>query len=174
MKTKVELEQDILYIITKVHLEFPELSKYIAAMPEKNSVRISAPMSSKSFKEFYSRLEVILSEYTKKYLFKNSKVDSKAPNLPGYLPYPKSDDIYSRGIKEMDLNPEDLSKSKSPNEVEVAANEQDFQDDRSGNDLDVPGSELDDQQESIGSEDEENNYYSIGGDNHNDLEEAKE
>jgi hypothetical protein len=29
--------------------------------------------------------------------------------------------------------------------------------------------ELDDKQEEIGSEDEENNYYSIGGDNHNDL-----
>jgi hypothetical protein len=31
------------------------------------------------------------------------------------------------------------------------------------------GAELDDKQEEIGSEDEENNYYSIGGDN-NDLE----
>ena len=30
--------------------------------------------------------------------------------------------------------------------------------------LDVPGSELDDAQEEIGSEDEENNYYSMGGD----------
>ena len=41
------------------------------------------------------------------------------------------------------------------------------------NGLDVPGSELDDADEDIGSEDEENNYYSIGGDNHNDLEEDK-
>lgn len=40
--------------------------------------------------------------------------------------------------------------------------------------LDVPGSELDDEEELIGSEDEENNYYSIGGDNHNDLEESDE
>jgi hypothetical protein len=40
-------------------------------------------------------------------------------------------------------------------------------------DLDIPGAELDDKQEEIGSEDEENNYYSIGGDNHNDLEEDK-
>jgi hypothetical protein len=38
-------------------------------------------------------------------------------------------------------------------------------------DLDVPGSDLDDEQEDIGSEDEENNFYSIGGDDHNDLEE---
>jgi hypothetical protein len=45
-------------------------------------------------------------------------------------------------------------------------------DDESGeNDLDIPGSELDDIQEDIGSEDEENNYYSLGGDDHIDLEE---
>lgn len=42
------------------------------------------------------------------------------------------------------------------------------------NDLDVPGAELDDKDEEIGEEDEENNYYSLGGDNHNDLEEDKE
>jgi hypothetical protein len=35
-----------------------------------------------------------------------------------------------------------------------------------GDQLDVPGSELDNAQEDIGSEDEENNYYSLGGDNH--------
>lgn len=33
-----------------------------------------------------------------------------------------------------------------------------------GNDLDVPGSEADDANEAIGEEDEENNYYSLGGD----------
>jgi hypothetical protein len=30
--------------------------------------------------------------------------------------------------------------------------------------LDIPGADLDDDNESIGSEDEENNYYSLGGD----------
>ncbi len=43
--------------------------------------------------------------------------------------------------------------------------------DFAGEDLDVPGSEQDDAQEQIGSEDEENNSYSIGGDRHSDLEE---
>jgi hypothetical protein len=37
---------------------------------------------------------------------------------------------------------------------------------RTGEDLDVPGAELDDDMEELGSEDEENNYYSLGGDNH--------
>jgi hypothetical protein len=42
-----------------------------------------------------------------------------------------------------------------------------------GDDLDVPGSEDDDANEDIGEEDEENNYYSLGGDAHDDLEEDK-
>jgi hypothetical protein len=46
--------------------------------------------------------------------------------------------------------------------------------DFSGRDLDVPGAELDDKSESLGTEDEENNSYSLGGDNHENLEEDKE
>lgn len=42
---------------------------------------------------------------------------------------------------------------------------------RTGGDLDVPGEELDDPDEAIGEEDEENNYYSLGGDEMNNLEE---
>ncbi|MBL7699488.1 MAG: hypothetical protein JNK79_15085 [Chitinophagaceae bacterium] len=38
-------------------------------------------------------------------------------------------------------------------------------------DLDVPGSDLDDESEELGEEDEENNYYSLGGDRHENLEE---
>ncbi len=45
--------------------------------------------------------------------------------------------------------------------------------DFAGEDLDIPGSEQDDAQEEIGSEDEENNSYSLGGDNHEDLEEDR-
>lgn len=36
--------------------------------------------------------------------------------------------------------------------------------------LDIPGRKQDDAQEKLGSEDEENNHYSLGGDAHNDLE----
>jgi len=41
----------------------------------------------------------------------------------------------------------------------------------SGSDLDVPGSEEDDQNEDIGEEDEENNSYSLGGDDNSINEE---
>lgn len=45
--------------------------------------------------------------------------------------------------------------------------------DMAGSDLDVPGAELDDKNEAIGSEDEENNPYSLGGDGHEDNMEGK-
>lgn len=44
--------------------------------------------------------------------------------------------------------------------------------DNSINGLDVPGSELDDADEDVGSEDEENNYYSLGSDNNDSLEQG--
>jgi hypothetical protein len=40
--------------------------------------------------------------------------------------------------------------------------------------LDVPGTSDDDDREDIGSEDEENNSYSLGGDGHTDLEEGRQ
>jgi hypothetical protein len=45
--------------------------------------------------------------------------------------------------------------------------------DMTGGDLDVPGSKADDANERMGEEDEENNYYSLGGDNHESQEEYK-
>ncbi len=42
---------------------------------------------------------------------------------------------------------------------------------RTGDDLDIPGVDLDDANEDIGEEDEENNYYSLGGDDKENLEE---
>ncbi|PZF74329.1 hypothetical protein DN068_04335 [Taibaiella soli] len=49
-------------------------------------------------------------------------------------------------------------------------NEEGFGDELSGVDMDVPGSEADDADELIGEEDEENNYYSLGGDREDERE----
>lgn len=93
-------------------------------------------------------------------------------NPPGYPLYPESEDIYEKSKEERDIDPEDTSKKKaSKDDNSFRRKELDRKDELSGKDLDVPGSELDDDQEAIGNEDEENNYYSLGGDNHDDLEE---
>jgi hypothetical protein len=46
--------------------------------------------------------------------------------------------------------------------------------DFAGENLDVPGTTDDDEREQVGSEDEENNPYSLGGDAHSDLEEGRQ
>jgi hypothetical protein len=93
-----------------------------------------------------------------------TKTAGKKEDFPGYPHYDNNDDIYSREKEETDLDPEQPNKKKAPNEKPDVLNEKDFDQDVSGADLDVPGAELDDLQENIGSEDEENNHYSLGGD----------
>jgi hypothetical protein len=87
--------------------------------------------------------------------------------------YPASEDIYNKAEKEININADAITTAKEISKKNTALknNEKSFEEDLLGDDLDIPGSELDDEQEKIGSEDEENNYYSVGGDNHNDLEE---
>ena len=105
-----------------------------------------------------------------------SHVKSDAKNkLTGYPEYPTGEDIYNKYQEEIEINPEEISKTKVSDKFGSAwkNNEKDFNDDKSGRDLDVPGSEMDEKQENFGSEDEENNYYSLGGDDHNDLDEDK-
>lgn len=98
-------------------------------------------------------------------------LDDEDDDLPGYPLYPASEDVFNKGLIEEDIDPEDISKIKQELGIDAGDwNEKDFDDDLTGDDLDVPGSELDDD-EIDGNEDEENNYYSLGGDNHNDLEE---
>jgi len=85
--------------------------------------------------------------------------------FPGYPSYPKGEDIYSHDKRDESIDPDDKSviskQAGTPNGPQNANEEE----------LDIPGAELDDEQEKIGNEDEENNYYSLGGDNHQDLEE---
>lgn len=95
--------------------------------------------------------------------------EQKGDFKPGdQFAYPPSEDIYNNAKEEESVDVDDLTKRKPLNEPEGAMNEKSFRDDVSGKDLDVPGSELDDAAERNGSEDEENNSYSLGGDNHQD------
>ncbi len=91
------------------------------------------------------------------------KDETGKPQVWGDPDYGAKDDIYSREerkpLKDSDDDPEDGSVGDA--------------DAATGEGLDVPGSELDDSDEKIGEEDEENNYYSLGGDDHDDLEEDR-
>lgn len=89
--------------------------------------------------------------------------DSNTPKKKvfGDPEYSASDDIYNREEK-LPFNDKELPKKQ---DGKGAYNLDEG--------LDVPGAAQDDADEFIGEEDEENNYYSLGGDDHNDLDEDK-
>lgn len=101
----------------------------------------------------------------------NQITKQENPIINNGLTYPEADDIYAKSILQQNIDPQNTATLKEPNEKQNLNNEKSFEEDVSGSDLDVPGSEADDADELVGSEDEENNYYSVGGDNHNNLEE---
>lgn len=109
---------------------------------------------------------------TGKIKYQGKKLDKSDTDPEGYPEYPPDEDIYRQYKEEPELNPEEPAKPKSFNTQDDAADAD--TEELSGKDLDIPGSELDDEMENIGSEDEENNYYSLGGENHEDLEERNE
>ena len=92
----------------------------------------------------------------------NDSNSQKKKKIYGDPEYSASEDIYNREEKES-YSDKELPK-KQDGKVPVPLDEG----------LDVPGAELDDTDEKIGEEDEENNYYSLGGDDHNDLDENEE
>ncbi|PBI83525.1 hypothetical protein BSF41_45080 [Flavobacterium sp. ACN2] len=85
---------------------------------------------------------------------KDEQIEKNLENMD----YPANEDIYNQEERLEDIDPQDISGERIINND----NEWKQNSDKIGNDLDIPGAELDDEQEDIGSEDEENNYYSEG------------
>ena len=88
------------------------------------------------------------------------------------LDYPANEDIYNR-LKEVDMDLNNSININPNHHLQPKVDKDAIHKEMKGSGLDVPGAELDDANEAIGEEDEENNYYSLGGDNHNDLDENK-
>lgn len=105
-----------------------------------------------------------------RYRGKKQPETEKPENDPGGYPaYPPEEDIYVQYQEESEINPEETDKDKVFNTRDDASDADNQE--LSGKDLDIPGAELDDDMERIGSEDEENNYYSLGDDRRENQEE---
>ncbi len=104
---------------------------------------------------------------------KSDPDDDSMYDYPGYEQYPSDEDIFRKNHIASEIDPEALSNDRTyPRKgvapgSNIAASYTDI-------DLDIPGVEFDDELESIGSEDEENNYYSIVDDNFDELEDILE
>jgi hypothetical protein len=87
--------------------------------------------------------------------------------LEGYPLYPEEEDIFLKGKRNRKLNPDDVLNFTLP---EKPGNKKNPNENSVSEDLDLLEVEPDEEVQ-LGIEDEENNYYSLGGDDHIDLEE---
>ncbi len=170
MKKIAELQQEILETTMKIQKEYPELSKYLREMASDNTAASQEQITAHDLKDYHDSMLAMVAEYSKTHIARNAKDAAADLKFSGYPTYPASEDIYNQGTNHLSID-SSLAERSIASTTTGALNEKDFEEDKSGADLDIPGTELDDPQEQVGNEDEENNYYSIGGDNHNDLEE---
>lgn len=174
-----DINGEILRTIQKIRETHPELLKYLDEMPLTVASGTITSIKITGLKNYYDSLKQLLDDYAHesesiiKTLVMKEKAKSVQPakqetktteiDFPDYPSSPIGEDVYTKWeeLKEVDPENPTLKKARKNKNAERAL----------GSGLDVPGSELDDEQERIGSEDEENNYYSLGGDDHNDLDE---
>ena len=63
MKSKKELTENISKLTTTIHLEFPELMKYLNEMPETIPYVAHPEISAKILQDYFNTLENLLLEY---------------------------------------------------------------------------------------------------------------
>jgi hypothetical protein len=110
---------------------------------------------------------------------KKNKQDDQVNNQEdedssAYPLYRATEDIYNQSKNEGELDADSNTEIADPTSVIKDWHDKEFDADSLKSELDVPGADLDDTDKKTGREDEENDYYSIGGDEHNDLEEDNE
>lgn len=93
--------------------------------------------------------------------YQSGRGKAEPEDLPGYPEYSGEEDIYRNAKEEDEIDPENIYRTKDTVYEDETETE-------SGVNLDIPGSEMDDDLEDVGSEDEENNYYSLS--DNDDLE----
>lgn len=94
-------------------------------------------------------------------------LDEEIMNSPDSNVSDEEKKTLGRTFNDMPGDDENLREAALDNRDEEGdeLNEESFKNNISASDLDIPGEELDDANENIGEEDEENNDYSLGGDN---------
>jgi hypothetical protein len=161
MESQKNLNVEINAVTQKIQNEFPELIKYLDEIPELLLWQTNEGVSNKGLKDYLDSLNDIVETYAKEHesettnsmtmkhneekgkLYGKESKKKSGSTVEGYPEFPPKEDIYNQAEEETDINAEDITKSKAPNEKEGTRNEKDFEEDMSGDDLDVPGSELD-------------------------------
>ncbi|HYF67035.1 MAG TPA: hypothetical protein VD884_02815, partial [Ohtaekwangia sp.] len=147
-----------------------------------NDRRNSEPEENKGLPGNYPPSEDIMNRMNK---VERTGIDpdhlTRTPGAPS-MEREDSEDVFppSRGTHIVTKGPADLNKEDyealGPRDLSLDGGDDEqlkhrtWPVDFTARDIDIPGSELDDRNEAIGSEDEENNSYSLGGDEKDSLE----
>ena len=91
---------------------------------------------------------------------KTQNTEKEIKNELDKMNYPANEDIYAQDKPITNSDVEKISTNDQLNTQENLTDKNTSKHKQLGDNLDVPGAELDNAQENIGSEDEENNYYS--------------
>ncbi len=124
MRTKAELQQDILNIAMKIQMEFPELTKYIQEMPSLFLTKELDHKHTETLELYYNKLKTVIVEYTSK------DFNLEPMNEPGILNFSNntnssmSNNSQLYGKVEIQLMPEDQSKNQI--EEMISSDEKDF------------------------------------------------
>lgn len=168
MKSKKAMELDKEHLSLSIYRRSPRIFDKPSEWKVGGAAIPKPKAETQNHLELFQRLQKQLNEYEKHL----SKLPEERQNFSGYPFYPPSEDTYAQDQLDAAINPDDGLSQKAPNEKGQHPNELAYPLGHSAEDLDIPGTELDDSQEAICSEDEENNYYSIGGDAHDALDES--
>ena len=91
---------------------------------------------------------------------KTQNTEKEIKNELDKMNYPANEDIYAQDKPITNSDVEKISTNDQLNTQENLTDKNTSKHKQLGDNLDVPGAKLDNAQENIGSEDEENNYYS--------------
>jgi hypothetical protein len=97
MRTKTELQQDILNIAMKIQMEFPALTKYIEEMPSLFLAKEPDHEHTKKLELYYNKLTSALAAYRPKQLNLKPTFVAEVINFSSHADAPLSKETYTYG-----------------------------------------------------------------------------
>ncbi len=124
MRTKAELQQDILNIAMKIQMEFPELTKYIQEMPSLFLTKELDYKHTETLELYYNKLKTVIVEYTSKDFNLEPMNEPEILNFSNNTNSSMSNNSQLYGKVEIQLMSEDQSKNQI--EEMISSDEKDF------------------------------------------------
>ena len=112
MKTKAELQQDILNIAMKIQIEFPELTKHIKEMPSLFLSKEHDRKHIETLELYYNKLKSVLVENSRTYFNLEPNTGTEVLSFSTPPRASISNDARTYGKVEMQIKPDESSKNK--------------------------------------------------------------